>query len=111
MESGVRLYNVDPLVEKAHFGKFTVMNLVDQNCKLSEFTHTQSHRHARIHKPTCTRVCRKPYRHNITVHKKMRCEMINAPLRLKETIYEVQNFQNVLWVTSVLAVSTCQLGT
>ena len=32
---------------------------------------------------------------------------------LKETVYEVQNFQNALWVTRMLAVntSTCQLCT
>lgn len=31
MESGLRIYNVDPLVEKAHFGKLTVVLLIDIN--------------------------------------------------------------------------------
>lgn len=31
MESGLRIYNVDPLVEKAHFGKLTVVLLLDLN--------------------------------------------------------------------------------
>jgi hypothetical protein len=30
MESGLRIYNVDPLVEKAHFGKSTIL-LLDLN--------------------------------------------------------------------------------
>lgn len=29
MESGLRIYNVDPLVEKAHFGKLTVILFLD----------------------------------------------------------------------------------
>jgi hypothetical protein len=41
MESGLRIYNVDPLVEKAHFGKFTVVSLLDVTyCILVESVHT-----------------------------------------------------------------------
>jgi len=29
MESGVHVYNVDPLVEKAHFGKYIVIRRLD----------------------------------------------------------------------------------
>lgn len=41
MESGVHVYNVDPLVEKAHFGKFIVIRRLDLNyeCFLNSCTH------------------------------------------------------------------------
>lgn len=41
MESGVRVYNVDPLVEKAHFGKFVVIRYLDMNyeCFINSSTH------------------------------------------------------------------------
>jgi hypothetical protein len=32
MESGLHIYNVDPLVEKAHFGKLTDVPLLRVGC-------------------------------------------------------------------------------
>jgi hypothetical protein len=98
MESGVRVYNVDPLVEKAHFGKFIVIKLLDQNYEcLVNSVHTWKNSTDLL---------------NVYLQRK-RCEIINTFFMLKEGVCEVQNLQNVLWVTRMLAVntSTCQLCT
>jgi hypothetical protein len=44
MESGVRVYNVDPLVEKAHFGKFIVIRHLDLNyeCNVNSCTYAKT---------------------------------------------------------------------
>lgn len=43
MESGLRVYNVDPLVEKAHFGKLIVILLLDVTyCILVESVHIRN---------------------------------------------------------------------
>jgi len=68
MESGVHVYNVDPLVEKAHFGKFIVIRHLDLNYEC--FVNSCTHGHAHMEKQ---------YRF-VTVQKNITCEIMNTSL-------------------------------